>query len=230
MHRHSNCQPEAAHKSEQKTNRPVALRVELGNIPKDLKDIKRWVLWRYVPKHKKNGEIYWSKLPVQTTGSSAKTNEPQTWTSYELATLALQNAPQEGLFDGLGFIFVNDDDLVGVDLDDCIDAFTGEYSHIAKELLAKCDGYAEVSPSGTGIKLFSRADLRASHVDHSKGIEIYPTGRFFTITGHRIDGHDHTTKSWRTTLYVASHGRSSINRKNRLHPDQLFPSRQAHQK
>lgn len=189
MRHHSNYQPEAAHNSQQTANKPVALSIKLDHIPEGLKDIKRWVLWRYVRKNKNNGEIYWAKLPVQANGSSAKTNDPQTWTSYEQAIQALQNAPHGVDFDGLGFIFVNDDDLVGVDLDDCIDANTGEYSQNANELLAKCDGYAEVSPSGTGIKLFSRADLRASHVDHSKGIEIYPAGRFFTITGHRIDGH-----------------------------------------
>ena len=194
MHSHSNRKfivAQTIEQSQQTAKRPVALNVELSNIPIGLKDIPRWVLWRYMPKYKKNGETYWSKLPVQADGSPAKTNAPETWTSYEHAARALQNAQHNETFDGLGFVFIDNDDLIGIDLDDCIDPRNGEYSQIALELLSKCNGYAEVSPSGTGIKLFSSSDLRVSHVDHSKGIEIYPSGRFFTITGHLIKGHDH---------------------------------------
>jgi integrase len=55
------------------------------------------------------------------------------------------------------------------------------------ELLRKIDGYAEISPSGKGIKLFTRSNLAISG---KKGnIEVYRDGRYFTVTGHTINGH-----------------------------------------
>jgi len=49
-------------------------------------------------------------------------------------------------------------------------------------------GYAEISPSGTGLKIFTRADLTTAFVDHAKGFEAYGRGRFFTITGNSLGG------------------------------------------
>src|SRR5262249_7555530 len=50
--------------------------------------------------------------------------------------------------------------------------------------------YAEVSPSGTGLKLLTRSPLIGSHVDHQIGIEVYTGGRYFALTGSLINGHD----------------------------------------
>ena len=50
MHSHSNRKfivTQTIEQSQQTAKRPVALNVELSNIPIGLKDIPRWVLWRY---------------------------------------------------------------------------------------------------------------------------------------------------------------------------------------
>jgi putative DNA primase/helicase len=52
-------------------------------------------------------------------------------------------------------------------------------------------GYAEVSPSGTGIKLFAKTNLDGSRTKKEVGVELYKDGRYFTVTGHRLNGHDH---------------------------------------
>ena len=109
---------------------------------------------------------------------AASSTNPDTWTDF----LSAQNAYQEGKFDGVGFVFDGSDGLVGVDLDDCYaeGQFTApEAAQIAESI----PGYMEVSPSGTGVKIFTLADIQSAHVDHEKGLEVYPRGRYFTVTG-----------------------------------------------
>jgi len=166
--------------------KPSTLPVQFESIPIGLKKIPRWVLWRLVEVGEGSNKR-WSKLPLQSSGSSASSTNPETWCDF----LHAQEAYQTGRFDGVGFVFDGSDGIVGVDLDDCIDpsvgidSLTGE----AKAILEGLEGYAEISPSGTGLKIFTRANLTAAHVDHDKGLEIYPRGRYFTVTGHMIGGH-----------------------------------------
>lgn len=161
--------------------RPVALPVLYANIPVSLTDLPRWVCWRYVLKHRKNGDPYWTKVPYQPGGREARTNDATTWSSF----VDCQSAYALGDFDGLGIVL--SDELTGIDLDDCIDPVTGEMSDDAKEALERIAGYAEVSPSGTGLKIFTVSNLDASH--SSPGYEIYKGARYFTATGHSLNGH-----------------------------------------
>ena len=57
--------------------------------------------------------------------------------------------------DGVGFVF-NGDGLGGVDLDACRDPGTGELTSWAQEVVDDFASYTEVSPSGTGLKIFAR--------------------------------------------------------------------------
>ena len=164
--------------------KPNTLPVIFEDIPMALKMVPRWVLWDYVEVIDKD-EKKWKKLPVQADGRAAKSNDPQTWTDF----LSAQNAYQSGRFDGVGFVFDGTDNLVGIDLDDCVDPDTGDFTNPDSEALAaSIDGYMEISPSGTGVKIFTRADLGFAHVDHDKGVEIYPRGRYFTVTGRKVRG------------------------------------------
>ena len=57
-------------------------------------------------------------------------------------------------------------------------------------IIRALDTYTEVSPSGKGVKLLLKAKLpeRCTKVNHKVGIEVYEGGRYFTLTGHRIEG------------------------------------------
>jgi putative DNA primase/helicase len=176
--------------------KPSALAVDFGAIPLDLKMIPRFCLWKYTLVG--DGEKQkWSKLPVQPTGRSASSTNPATWTDF----LTAQKAYENGNFDGLGFVFTGDDNLIGIDIDDCRDPQTGTLNKLAQDILDNVEGYAEVSPSETGIKIFTRANLSASHVDHAIGLEVYPKSRYFTITGHHIKG-DVPTQEQDLTAHV----------------------------
>lgn len=170
--------------------KPTPLPVKEELIPGELKAIPRWIVWRYIRKRRPNGTVHWAKVPYQASGREAKTNDSTTWTTFDEASAALLLGGDDGQdFDGLGFVFTEDDDLAGIDLDDCIDPDTGELSEVARELLERVDGYAEVSPSGTGIKLFTKAQIARAHKDNAKGIEVYKNGRYFTVTGHQLNCH-----------------------------------------
>lgn len=161
-------------------NRPTALSFQPAPIPHALKATARWVLWQFTPK--KGGG--WAKVPYNTSGKAASVNKPESWADFDDAFDAFMYRES----DGLGFVLDGSDGIVGIDLDDCV-RDDGTLSDVAQELLARVHGYAELSPSGTGIKLFTRAKISRQYVDNSKGIEIYPEGRYFTVTGHVWNGH-----------------------------------------
>ena len=168
------------------SNKPLCLPVQFDQIPIELKQTPRWVLWRLVEVGEE-GNKRWSKLPTQNNGQPASSTNPSTWTDFVTVQHAYQTSNNK--YDGVGFVFTDDDDVIGVDLDDCYDADMGVFTNAALQHIAdQIDGYMEVSPSGTGVKIFTRANLPASHVDHAIGLEIYPKSRYFTVTGHYIKG------------------------------------------
>ena len=140
-----------------------------SSIPQELRDLKQWHNWR---------NIDGVKIPVQVNGANAKSNDPETWTDFDTA-----NA-----FGKLAFEIT--EPYVGVDLDNCLDE-DGSLRSWAWEIIARFDGlaYAEVSPSGKGIKLLTRGrkkeGSRCVHkIDQGskQQIECYDRSRFWTVT------------------------------------------------
>ena len=91
--------------------------------------------------------------------------------------------------------FAADGDMVGVDLDQCLDA-AGMLKPWALPIIEKfAFTYMEVSPSGAGIKIFARGNLTGL-VDgsgirkgyHDGAVEVYHHSRFFTVTGRAFNG------------------------------------------
>ena len=164
--------------------KPTSLPVQLAKIPLELRKVPRWVMWSFVEVGDGDNKR-WAKMPLQVTGRSASSTNPATWTDF----ITVEQAYNTKKFDGIGFVFSHDDDLVGIDLDDCYDEQTGAFINAAMQQLAgQISGYMEVSPSGTGVKIFTRSNPFASHADHSIGFEAYANSRFFTVTGHHISG------------------------------------------
>jgi hypothetical protein len=157
-------------------NQPASLPVRYENIPTSLQAIDRWVLWKFL----QDGD-QWKKVPLQVNGKAAKSNDPTTWATFSQVV----DAHMFGDFDGIGVVIDGSGDFQGIDLDDCLQ--DGQLNDLAKEVLARVDGYAEISPSGSGIKIFTRSNLSTSG---KRGqVEAYCTGRYFTVTGHSINGH-----------------------------------------
>ena len=167
------------------TARPTCLPVQFANIPIELKKTPRWVLWRLLEKGEGENTT-WAKVPAQTNGLPASSTNPETWTDFISVQEAYEANPAK--FAGIGFVFTAEDNLVGVDLDDCYEPHIGFTNAAMQHIADSIKGYMEVSPSGTGVKIFTRAENFAAHADHSIGFEAYATGRYFTVTGHHLSG------------------------------------------
>lgn len=160
-------------------------------IPARLRAARRWVLWRSEWKPGKDGAGgKWDKPPYQVNGRwGADSTNPAHWTDFETARAAYQR----GGFAGIGYVLEEGAGEVGVDLDDAIDPATGELLPWAAKIVATMPTYCEVSPSGTGVKLYGigawDGEACGSRPKHEgKEIEIYPNGRYFAVTGNTMGG------------------------------------------
>jgi hypothetical protein len=158
--------------------RPTALRMQPEAIPLELKTGRRFVLWRWTWIESKKK---WTKPPLQANGRPAKATDPSTWTTYEKALAVYLR----GGFDGFGLVLTKKDGLTGIDLDDCCDPNTMVIESWAMAVVARFQTYAELSPSGTGIRIWLKGELPPA--GRKKGqVEVYDDLRFLTITGHRL--------------------------------------------
>lgn len=146
-------------------------------IPDELLHRKQWVCWRY--EEIATGKP--TKVPYTIGGYKASSTSPRDWYTFDDAVEAA------GRFDGIGFVFTEDDPYCGVDLDDCLTE-EGDLKDWAKPIAEHFDGtYNEISPSGRGIKYICKAINpldRGRKVPVKDGaVELYDRGRFFTLTG-----------------------------------------------
>lgn len=157
----------------------------LSNIPDDLKQLKNWCVWKF---EKRNGKR--TKIPFNAeTGEFAKSNDKSTWSSYETAVNA------EGV-DGIGFFF--EPPYLGIDIDDIDDDLHrfkqgDKLDNIVSEFNEAFKSYTEVSPSGNGLHIIVKGKIPGSR--RRKGnIEMYDSGRFFTMTGKNIGKYKDVTE------------------------------------
>lgn len=156
------------------------------HVPKSLRDVPQWVCWKTVLRDGRE-----TKAPVNpNTGEWAKTNDPSTWSDFEMA---LEQYQSSNRLSGIGFVFTASDDFAGVDLDDCLDE-RGEFVW-GRNIVDGLNTYTEVSPSGRGVKLFLQGAKPATAGCRKDGfgplgigkLEVYDKGRFFAVTGRWID-------------------------------------------
>lgn len=169
-------------------------------IPAELRALPQWVV------HK-------SKCPYDPrTGYPAKARQPETWATFNEAVNAAG-------YDGIGFEFMLENGLVGIDLDTVRDPETGWIDPLALEIIDLLDSYTEISPSGYGFHIIVRGtpvlewnkvklpvnqikrvdvDLKTGEVKQDKDgntrykqpeIEMYTEGRYFTMTGNVCGGY-----------------------------------------
>ncbi len=159
------------------------------NIPQELKDLEQWVLWGY---HLRGTEGKLTKVPYQIRewdagDRKAETNNPKTWGNFEDAYNILLNEETRGKYDGLGFVFSESDNYVGIDIDHVYDTETETLNLEALEEVHKLSSYAEYSPSKTGAHVIVKGTKPAERC-RSNNWEMYQAGRYFTFTGERIEG------------------------------------------
>src|SRR5829696_5480409 len=144
-----------------------------------MRDLRQWLCWRT---EERDGKP--TKVPYDPgTGEKAESTNPKTWASYEKAVRVCK----DNGYEGIGFVFTPDDSRCGLDLDKCLDPGTGEIEGWAQEVIEELDSYTEISPSGTGVHILVRGELRSGR--NRKGrFEAYDRGRYFTVTGKHLAG------------------------------------------
>ena len=165
------------------------------NIPKELKEMKRWVNWKF---EDRNGKT--TKTPVNAkTGGYAQSNNSDTWSSYNLAE------SRSGEFDGIGFMLGNG--VFGIDIDDKDEDIklykNGDNDNVISEFIHSLESYAEYSPSGNGIHVLCKGELPEG--GRRKGqFEFYEKGRFFTVTGNIASEYKDLKDSTESVKYLHS--------------------------
>ena len=144
----------------------------LDNIPEELRQRPQWLVWKLEERDSKP-----TKVPYIAGGvGKASSTDSETWRSFEEAIAAFKT----GRYEGLGFVFSTGDPYAGVDLDDCRNPETGELEEWAAKIVQYLEGYAEVSPSDTGVHIIVRG--KAPNKKRGK-VEAYSSERYFTMTG-----------------------------------------------
>jgi putative DNA primase/helicase len=171
-----------------KTKEGDFMEIVRGFFPDELKNLPQWVLWRLTPEGKK--EPY----SANYDGRASTTNR-NSWASYNKAVARFER----GGFDGIGFVFCENDGLSFVDVDHCV--IDGKPNDLAANILnAFSDTYAELSQSQTGLHIICKGNIPAS-VKTSQ-VEIYGAGRYCATTGLAVHTAEPTDKQQELdTLY-----------------------------
>lgn len=160
---------------------------DLDKIPPELKAFPQWVCYRQ------------NKIPVNPkTGDNAKADDPSTWDEFDQAVRHWEAHRGNGIT-GIGYEFSGDDPFAGVDLDKCRNPETGEIEPWALEIVTHLNSYTEVSPSGTGLHIWIKGQLPPDG-RHKGKVEMYDSGRYFTVTGHHIEGTSTTIENRQAEL------------------------------
>ena len=124
-----------------------------------------------------------AKIPIRPNGQLADVTNPTHRGPFSEAAR----------LDGVGFVLGEEAiglHYAGIDLDNCLDPLTGQIDPWAEEVIAFSNSYAEISPSGRGVKIFAFGRFpegsRKRYGHDGGSIELYDCGRFFTVTGNRL--------------------------------------------
>lgn len=153
-------------------------------------DAPAWVCWVYMGKERR-------KVPINPhTGKAGSSTDPRTWGTLAAARKLANARASRHPYGGIGIVSAAVPSLCFLDLDRCIDA-EGVFSLGAVRLLEMCGAtYAELTPSGTGIRIIGTVETVAAPISRNGttpdglAIEIYcGAARYLTVTGLRLVDH-----------------------------------------
>lgn len=175
-----------------------------ARVPKTLKEINRWINWRLKNRDGQPTKTPWSceyKEPISV-------KEPFYHLSFETAVSYCHTSSNPDFDRGIGFVLGGG--IVGLDLDNCRSLDGTHVEQWALRIVWAFNTYTEVSPSGTGFKLFFRGQLprdergktrnRYAFKDLPGEFEIYDCDRFFTVTGDRMSNLSHDVEDRQDVL------------------------------
>ena len=160
---------------------------QVFELPHALQELSRLSQWVSYCKVWNVGKGKFDKIPLDPhNGMGAKANDPATWGTF---SEAVNFSQRHGFFDdgsgGIGFEFAGG--YAGIDLDGVV-LPDGSLKPFADDIVRLMDSYTEYSPSGKGLHILFKlliplSEFGSRRRNDSLGLEIYDSGRYFTITG-----------------------------------------------
>jgi len=151
-----------------------------ANIPEELRILPNWICWRLEYPNGLTAKP--TKRPYQINGKLASVTDPSHWSTFDQCLSVVSS------YTGLGFVFTNTD-YSGIDLDDAKLLHSGEpnpnyQSDLSRQvrIAHEFDSYSELSPSGGGLHIIVKGKVPDGK--RTNFIELYPSGRYFTMTGN----------------------------------------------
>lgn len=171
----------------------MASQLEKLSAPATLRELKQWLVWKFepnpkpgkkdlkVPHYAKSGtKRGWQPgVRGKKIGQGSEDELPLLVTFEEARAAAIQRG-----MDGIGLAMVDGCPVTALDFDHCVK--DGVIDPEVERLIVGT--YAEISPSGTGVRAFVKGNLGdrsdAHPDDGSFGFETYSSSRFVTFTGN----------------------------------------------
>ena len=152
------------------------------SVPAELAQRQQWLLWKF---EAKEGQKKPGKIPYYVAGGRRTGGQGEDRDRMRLATLpVVRKAYEKGGWHGVGFAFLPDDGLIGIDLDGQLEA-DGTWSDRCRSIVAACDSFTEISPSGKGVHIICLGETRTNKCNDI-GIEVFAGRQFFTFTANRF--------------------------------------------
>jgi hypothetical protein len=157
----------------------IAAPEKTGNVPPaELRNLPAWLVWRF---EHVAGETKARKVPLYANGARRHGVQGRPEDRQQLVTFDVAHAAATSRgFDGVGFCPMPEFGVVALDFDNCIAG--GILDPDVERVIAGT--YAELSPSGRGVRAFVRGNL-GNRKDHGApfGFEVFSSKGFVTVTG-----------------------------------------------
>jgi len=163
---------------------------QVENVPSLLRTLPCWLLWRSVPNiyFKKPNKVPYYAAHCRRHGALDSPEDRAQLVTFDAAVAAFVEKP--GIYAGLAVALgrYGDVQLAGIDLDDVREP-DGSYDERAGHIMTAASSYCEVSPSGTGFKIYGVGKIgTAGKSGSGASAEIYSAARFFAYTGEPVNG------------------------------------------
>lgn len=170
-------------------------------IPEPLRSARAWLVWRLIqkPEQKKPSKVPFyasghprgwpNGRPVDGRPTDAQPDAGQASPLDRSAMVTMDEARAacvRGGYTGIGFATFDDLGIVALDFDNVVQ--DGEVRADVLDVVA--GSYAELSPSGTGVRAFFKGTLPSrKDTKGDPSIEFFGNTGFVTVTGNVLPGH-----------------------------------------
>lgn len=155
-------------------------------FPPELLTRQQWLIWRFVqkPGQKKPSKMPYYASGAVRTGIQGSEEDRRALVDYGSAVAALHQHQA----DGLGFAFLPNDGLIGIDIDAALnDDVPAERRERAERIIIACGSYTEYSPSMNGVHIIASGNTE-TFKSNELGIEVFCGRQFFTMSGNPYPG------------------------------------------